>query len=87
MYRLITESLLGLHLEVDKLYFTPRPPRAWPSFKIHYRFHQTHYHITIQNGGTGNTIRRLTCDDVQQPENFICLVDDHADHQVQIELD
>jgi cyclic beta-1,2-glucan synthetase len=87
MYRLITESLFGLHLEVDKLYFTPRPPRAWPSFKIHYRYHQSQYHITIQNGGTGNTVRLLTCDGVVQSANFICLVNDHADHQVQIELD
>ena len=87
MYRLITESLLGLHLEVDKLYFTPRPPRAWPSFKIHYRFHETHYHVTIKNEGTGNTVRRIICDDVVQSANFICLVNDHTDHQVQIELD
>ena len=29
MYRLITESLLGLHLEVDKLRFAPCLPANW----------------------------------------------------------
>src|SRR5205807_8395533 len=53
MYRLITESLLGLHLEVDKLRFAPRVPAQWPSYKIHYRYRETFYHITIHNGGTG----------------------------------
>ena len=87
MYRLITESLLGLHLDIDKLRFTPRPPRHWPSFKIHYRYHQTHYHITIQNGGSGNSIRRLTIDGIDQPDQCVPLVNDNAHHEVAIELE
>ena len=52
MYRLITESLLGLRLEVDKLRFAPCLPAEWTSFKIHYRYRETFYHITIRNGGS-----------------------------------
>src|SRR6202034_3727531 len=51
MYRLITESLLGIHLEVDSLRFTPCLPADWPAFKIHYRYRETFYHITIKIAG------------------------------------
>jgi cellobiose phosphorylase len=86
MYRLITESLLGLHLEVDTLHFTPRPPRHWLSFKIHYRHHETFYHITIQNGREGTTIGRLSLDGVDQPKHVVHLVNDCKSHDVLIEL-
>ncbi len=86
MYRLITESLLGLQLDADKLRFSPAPPRNWPSYRIHYRFRETVYHITIQNGGDGKTIQSLTVDGIQQPNNFVSLVNDHGSHEVTIEL-
>jgi cellobiose phosphorylase len=86
MYRLIVESLLGLHLEVDKLRFNPRPPQGWPSFKMHYRFRETVYHINVTCNGLGNTIKTLTVDGVEQDEHFVCLVDDNVSHQVEIEL-
>jgi cyclic beta-1,2-glucan synthetase len=47
MYRLIVESLLGLRLEVDKLRFTPCLPADWEGFKMHYRYRETVYHITV----------------------------------------
>jgi cellobiose phosphorylase len=87
MYRLITESLLGLQLDVDKLRFAPRPPRHWPSFRIHYRYRETFYHITIQNTGQGTTIRRLSIDGVDQLEHVVPLVNDNTNHNVEIELE
>jgi cyclic beta-1,2-glucan synthetase len=47
MYRLILESLLGLRLDVDKLRFEPCLPAHWPSFRIHYRYRETQYHIVV----------------------------------------
>ena len=47
MYRFIVESLLGLKLEVDKLYIQPCLPTDWKAFKVHYRYRETVYHITI----------------------------------------
>ena len=41
MYRLITESLLGLRLEVNRLHVNPRIPEQWDSFDLHYRYRQT----------------------------------------------
>jgi len=47
MYRLLVETLLGVNLEGDHLRLIPRLPKSWPSFKIHYRYRQTVYHIAI----------------------------------------
>ena len=86
MYRLIIESLLGLHLDVDKLRFNPRPPSDWPSFKMHYRFRETFYHITVNNSGSGKAIKMLSIDGVAQTEHVVTLVDDKANHEVLITL-
>jgi cellobiose phosphorylase len=86
MYRLITESLLGLQLEGDKLRFTPRPPKDWDSYTIYYRFHETRYQIVIKIEGEGKRIDRMTVDGHEQPEHFVTLQDDHAEHHVVIEL-
>jgi cyclic beta-1,2-glucan synthetase len=86
MYRLLIESLLGLHLEVDKLRLTPCLPPDWKSFNIHYRFRETHYHITILQPHPGRKVKRISIDGVVQSENVIALKDDHENHQVEIEL-
>src|SRR4030095_15674821 len=36
LYRLITESLLGLKLEINRLRLEPLFPKEWPSFEVHY---------------------------------------------------
>jgi cellobiose phosphorylase len=74
MYRLIVESLLGLRLERDKLYITPCFPQAWESFKVHYRYRETVYHITLIRGQSGTA------------EAVIPLVDDRQDHKVEITI-
>jgi len=86
MYRLIVESLLGLHLEVDKLRFRPCLPVEWTHFKIHYRYRSTFYHITIQNSGVQAIVSRLTLDGAELPDNFITLIDDGRDHQIELEM-
>jgi cyclic beta-1,2-glucan synthetase len=85
MYRLITESLLGIHLEVDKLRFAPRIPKAWPSFKLHYRYRQSIYHIYVDCRG-GSEVARVTVDGQDRNETFLALVDDRSEHEVQVEL-
>ena len=47
MYRPIMESLLGLRLEIEKLHFAPTFPTDWTGFKVHYRFRETVYHVTV----------------------------------------
>ena len=85
MYRLVMESLLGLHLEVDKLRFTPLIPASWPSYKVNYRYRQTHHRITVLNHG-GAEVTRVTVDGVDRPDKLVPLVDDHRDHVVTVHL-
>jgi cellobiose phosphorylase len=86
MYRLITESLLGLHLDVDRLHFAPRLPGSWKSFKLHYRYRETFYHIQIQNDGSDASVERVIVDGNEQPERTIPLIDDRRDHHVEVHL-
>ncbi len=51
MYRLTVETLLGLQLEVDHLRIAPCIPAHWESYKIHYRYRETVYHITVRRVG------------------------------------
>jgi cellobiose phosphorylase len=86
LYRLITESILGLSLEVDRLRFTPCVPTEWKNFKLHYRYRETFYHIAVQNPSGGLKVVRLTVDGVEQPDGFIAMVDDRKPHDVEVEL-
>jgi cellobiose phosphorylase len=86
MYRLITESLLGLRLDIDKLRFTPCLPPDWSSFKIHYRYRETFYHVTFQSGG-GTKVHRILVDGVEQVDKSILLLDDRKDHLAIVELE
>jgi cellobiose phosphorylase len=92
MYQFMTESLLGLRLEATRLYFAPRIPSTWNSFKLHYRYRQTVYHITIQrlpdevpDEEPGEELdeelaSRIVLDGVRQPEVFLSLMDDMKEH-------
>ncbi|HVJ82753.1 MAG TPA: glucoamylase family protein [Planctomycetia bacterium] len=86
MYRLITESLLGLRLEVDKLHLAPCLPMNWTTFRIHFRYRNTFYHFTIRNSGERSRVHRLTMDGAVLPGDFITLVDDGREHGIDVEM-
>ena len=81
MYRLLIESLLGVHLEGDQLRLTPRLPKSWTSYKIHYRYRMTTYHITLTRSAD-DEMRHLL-DGQPLPGETIPLVDDRQDHAVE----
>ena len=85
MYRLILESLLGLRLETDKLRFAPCLPVDWESFKVHYRYRETVYHITVLQTNDGSAAN-VTVDGVEQPDAAIPLLDDHREHSVKVRI-
>jgi cellobiose phosphorylase len=86
MYRLIVESLLGLRLEIDKLSFAPCIPADWETFKVHYRYLETIYHITVLQTRTGNGGTIVTVDGVERDDQVIPLVDDHQEHSVEVRI-
>ena len=86
MYRLILESLLGLRLEADKLHFAPCVPAGWSSFRVHYRYRETVYHITVLQTSVGDSGPRLTVDGVELPGPEIAMVDDRRQHAVEVRI-
>ena len=87
MYRLITESLLGLRLVVDELHFEACLPASWPFFKLHYRYRETPYHITITQADGEDSTTRVTVDGVSQTDPTIHLVDDRKEHTVEVSME
>lgn len=87
MYRLIVETLLGLQLEVDHLRIAPCVPADWDAYRIHYRFRETVYHITITRVGVpAGQVTRVTVDGAERPDARIPLIDDRQEHFVEVEL-
>ena len=86
MYRLIVESLLGLRLDVDKLSFSPCLPDDWKSFRLHYRYRETFYHITVKRASKGDEVVGLTVDGTAHNIESVHLVDDRVEHFVEINI-
>jgi len=84
LYRLIVESLLGLSLEVDRLRIAPCMPADWDNFKLHYRYRNTTYHITVTQIKDSEAATSVTVDGVAQRDSVIALTDDRAEHAVEI---
>ncbi len=87
MYRLIVETLLGLQREADHLRIAPCVPADWDAYKIHYRYRDTVYHITIRRIGEPSAqVTRVTVDGAECPDTRIPLVDDRREHFVEVDL-
>jgi len=87
MYRLLLETLLGVNLTGDHLVLTPRLPKKWNAFTVHYRYRQTHYRIRITrspDAPPGST--RLLLDGQALDGNRIPLADDHRDHFAELHV-
>jgi cellobiose phosphorylase len=85
MYRFLTETLLGVHLEGNRLRVIPRFPPSWTNYKIHYRHRQTLYHITISRLAPDRTgANELSLDGQALTEETIPLTDDHLEHFVEL---
>ncbi|HEY5293588.1 MAG TPA: glycosyl hydrolase family 65 protein, partial [Burkholderiales bacterium] len=86
LYRLILESLLGLKLEADKLRFAPCLPADWETFKLHYRYRETVYHITVFQTHAADNKTSVTVDGVEQRDETVPLIDDRLEHAVEVSI-
>jgi cellobiose phosphorylase len=76
---------LDVSLEVDQLWVSPRLPHTWESLKLHYRYHDTFYHITVKRAGANAVAAgRVFVDGKEQPDAAIRLVDDRREHSVEM---
>jgi cellobiose phosphorylase len=82
MYRLLTESLLGLRREGERLTFAPLVPDDWRRWSADWRHGGTRYHIEFvrQPGDTG--VADVSVDGALQSGHAIDLVDDGDNHEV-----
>ena len=87
MYRLLIETLLGVNLEGDQLRLTPHMPKSWNSYKIHYRYRQTIYHITITRLDTDAAeANQLSLDGEILSAQTVPLIDDRHEHTVELKV-
>ncbi|MHB8760278.1 MAG: GH36-type glycosyl hydrolase domain-containing protein, partial [Thiobacillus sp.] len=97
MYRLATETLLGLHREVDHLLISPRVPAHWTTYTIHYRYRETPHHITVRRVGAqwvhvievsvdGEPCRDASVLRAGRVHAKIPLVDDGREHRLEVRL-
>jgi cyclic beta-1,2-glucan glucanotransferase len=84
LYRLITESFLGLQQEGNILKVVPCIPEEWESYKIHYRYKNTLYHIMVTKQINVAEKMTLIVDGVKQADPFITLFDDRTEHDVKV---
>ncbi len=84
MYRLILESLLGIRLEIDTLFFAPCVPDTWTEFQVNYCFRSTMYEIIFQPALTVGKKGLLTVDGVAQTEKGLRLIDDQGCHKIEV---
>jgi cyclic beta-1,2-glucan synthetase len=87
MYRLLVETLLGVHLQGTQLRLVPRMPKSWTTYKIHYRYRQTVYHIAITRlAADAAGVGTLTLDGKDMANSTLPLVDDHQEHAVELKV-
>jgi cellobiose phosphorylase len=87
MYRLLIETLLGVNLEGNELRLTPRLPKSWASYKIHYRYRQTVYHITISLlAAEAAEANQLFLDGEELAVKTVPLADDRREHFIELKI-
>ena len=84
MYRLVTESLLGLRLEGTQLQVDPCVPGTWSEYKIHYRYRETVYHISVLQDQAKPGEASVTVDGTKRGDMIIPLIDDSREHTVEV---
>jgi len=78
-YQLMIESLMGLHVENDKLFLTPCIPPHWNDFKMQYRYKDTVYEIQYKRQGDET---RITVDGNTLQDKCVSLQDDKKTHSI-----
>jgi len=69
------------------LRLTPRLPKSWTTYKIHYRYRQTVYHITISRLATeAAEANQLFLDAEELTSKSIPLMDDRREHFVELKI-
>jgi len=82
MYRLLVESLLGMHREGDRLSFAPCVPDGWERWSANWRHGGSRYHVEFVRKPGDVGVADVSVDGKLQPGCAIELVDDGRIHEV-----
>jgi cellobiose phosphorylase len=86
LYRLITESILGLQLEGDRLRIVPCIPSSWTGFTVIYRHRETPYEIVVTQTLAESASLQLLLDGEEQPDQTIALANDGIARVVRVSV-
>jgi cyclic beta-1,2-glucan synthetase len=84
MYRLGIEGILGLRRQGETLHLEPCLPAGWDGFRLVYRYRRSRYHFRVRRASGDTPGPAITVDGAQQPEGCVKLLDDGADHEVEV---
>jgi len=83
LYRVGLETLLGFHLEGERLNLDPRIPSSWGQFAITYRHRSATYRIVVTNpDGAEHGVRSVALDGHVLEGAAVLLADDGQTHEV-----
>jgi cellobiose phosphorylase len=82
MYRLLVESLLGLHREGNRLAFAPCVPDDWERWSADWRHGGSRYHVEFVRRPGDTVVADVSVDGTLQPACAIELIDDGRVHDV-----
>jgi cellobiose phosphorylase len=82
----LIETLLGLQPEGNQLRLVPRLPKAWTAYKIHYRYGDTPYRISIVRSSDAQTGSKTYLDGKEISGETVPLVDDKKEHQIEVRV-
>ncbi len=90
IYNVALERLLGFRVQGENLVLDPCIPRNWPGFEISFRYRSSTYEIDVENPlGVCTGVIAAKLDGKMETgdiKNLIPLVDDGAQHHIQILL-
>ena len=89
IHRAGLEGILGFRLRGASLFLDPCMPKAWPGFKIAFRYHSARYDIEVENpAGICRGVVHAELDGVALPGNGarVPLEDDGATHRLRVVL-
>jgi cyclic beta-1,2-glucan synthetase len=89
MQRAGIEGILGLRIRDMSLHIAPCIPKAWPGFKIEFRYRSARYDIVVENPrGVSHGIEFMVLDGNALPGNqaHFPLADDGATHLIRVVL-
>ncbi|MCL5674950.1 MAG: cyclic beta 1-2 glucan synthetase [Candidatus Omnitrophica bacterium] len=85
MYQLILEYFLGVQRNDNRIIFSPCIPENWQTYKIHYRYKETIYHVNFTRVQT-DKISGMSMDGIPIEEKWLTLTNDKKEHFVEVKI-